>query len=229
MSTLPSWINARMRQKIIRSPVNPLDKSTVVSIFPRDVKYENHTIQPGKFFIPKGSFSNPSTLVVGGSSWWKEMDYDQHDLEIPQSSLQVADSIVKDYCNGLLACNMGDCMPGLFYIPGDNSVERIKTEFQGLLIKAKVVQDKWFQELVKMADVDWARTNGNPLSISDLSRIAVQELQLKDKAWMRDFNTLEMKNCQFCGHLIRPAFPLCPNCNKVVNQELFDKLNSQTK
>ena len=37
-----------------RAAVNPLDKSTLVSVYPKDINSENVTIQPGKFSIPAG-------------------------------------------------------------------------------------------------------------------------------------------------------------------------------
>src|SRR5665213_2287644 len=102
----------------IRAAVNPMDKSTIISIYPRTVDEIKHTIQPGRFHIDAGSYNKPAILVVGPSSWWKDINEDEPLLEIPNSSIQIADSVVKDYCNGLLACNMNDCMPGMFWVPG---------------------------------------------------------------------------------------------------------------
>ena len=100
-------------RRTIRAPVNPLDKSTVISILPKPISERKATIQPGMFELPPGTFENPSILVVGTSSWWREVDENQPLLEIPVSSVQVADSIVRDYCNGLLACDMAEKMPGI--------------------------------------------------------------------------------------------------------------------
>ena len=220
---LPDYVSANLRRRVIRSPINPLDKSTIVSIFPKEINEIKHTIQPGRFHIDKGSYENPSILVVSTSSWWREVDGDQM-LEIPVGSPQVADSIVKDYCNGLLACDMGNSMPGLFWIPGNLTIEQVKLNYKELLTKARECQKKWFSELVKMGDILWSRSNGNPLSISDDMRLAVQELQLKEKAWMKDFTTLELKNCPACGTLRNSTFPICGNCHIVIDKVEFDKL-----
>src|SRR5258706_9506503 len=117
---------AFLNRQTVRAPVNPLDKSTVVSIYPRAIEETKYTIQPGVFKIPAGSYKEPSTLVVGPSSWWKELDESQPLLEIPVSSITIADSIVRDYCNGILCCNMGDATPGLFFIPGEHTVTQIQ-------------------------------------------------------------------------------------------------------
>ena len=74
----------------MRAPVNPLDKSTVVSIFPREIHEIKHTLIPGEFYIPPGSYENPSILVVGPSSWWRDIDPDQPLIEIPVSSVLIA-------------------------------------------------------------------------------------------------------------------------------------------
>src|SRR5258708_5829755 len=108
-------------KKTIRATPNPLDKSTIVSIYPKGFREVNPTIQPGVFQLEPGSYDKPAILVVGTSSWWRELDEDQPLLEIPCSSIQVADSVVKDYSLGLLGCQMGTAQPGLFFIPGEHA------------------------------------------------------------------------------------------------------------
>src|SRR6187399_2848659 len=115
-------------RRTIRAPINPMDKSTVVSILPKEIHERKATIQPGFFDLAPGTFDNPSILVVGPSSWWREIDENQPLLEIPVSSIQIADSVVRDYCNGILACNMADQQPGLFYIHGEWTAKDLKKE-----------------------------------------------------------------------------------------------------
>lgn len=206
---------ADVKRRTVRAPSNPLDKSTVVSIYPKFIEERKVTLQPGFFQIPAGSYENPSVLVVGPSSWWKELDENQPLLEIPQSSIQIADSIVKDYCNGIFGCDMGDNMPGLFFLPGEWTVEKIKKEHKEALDEANRKQRNWFQALVKFADAMWARTNGNPLTISDDMRLAAKELNLINKEWLRDSQATELIRCKACGHLKNPAYPVCPNCKAI--------------
>lgn len=214
------------RRRTVRAAVNPLDKCTVVSIYPRDVYEVKHTIQPGVFFIPAGSYDKPSSLVVGPSSWWKELEEDQPLLEIVNSSIQVADSIVKDYCNGLDCCNMLDEMPGLFYLQGEIKVEELKLPKNKLQMdKAQANQKRWYSRLVREADSLWARSNGNPLAISDIMRLAAHELGLKSKDWLQDFQAQEVIRCVACGSMRNPLFPVCPTCKAVVDQEMAKKLN----
>lgn len=203
------------RRRTVRGPINPLDKSTIVSIYPKEINETKVTIQPGRFIIQPGSYENPAILVVGPSSWWREFDENQPLLEIPVSSIQIADSVVKDYCNGILACDMGGSMPGLFYIPGEVSLTEVKTKFKGELDKSAAKQKTFYTTLVKLADALWARSMGNPLAISDDMRMAARELGLTTKDWMKDFTMVSMIRCPACGSLKNPQYPVCASCHAI--------------
>jgi hypothetical protein len=211
-------------RRTIRAPVNELDKSTVVSIFPKEIKEVKCTIQPGVFEIPAGTFDSPAILVVGPSSWWREIDEDQPLLEIPHSSIQIADSVVRDYCNGYLACEMGSQMPGLFYIPGVWTVERLKKEQMPLLLKYQAMQKKWYLEIIKIADILWSRSNGNPLAVSSDARLACKELHIENKPWIGDIVAAELVRCIACGSLRNPLFPICQSCHAIVDKEKAKEL-----
>ncbi len=86
-----------------------------------------------------------------------------------------------------------------------------------MLGKAIAAQKLYYAELVKLADSLWARTNGNPLSISDDARLAAKKLGFENKPWMKDFAAVQMTNCKACGHMVNPIFPVCPNCKNVID------------
>jgi hypothetical protein len=216
-----------MFRRVIRGEANPLDKSTVVSIYPRAIYESKPTLQPGTFAIEAGSYEKPAILVVGSSSWWKELDDQQPLLEIPVSSVQIAKSVVVDYCNGLLGSNANDTMPGFFYIPGEWTAERIKKEKKELLDRALEGQRRWYEVLVKIADVSWARTNGNPLAVGDDMRLAARELGLNGKEWLKDFYEVQRVRCIACGTLNPDTVVVCPNCKVVIDAEKFKKLGLQ--
>jgi hypothetical protein len=220
---LPMWMNRN--KQTVRSDVNPLDKSTIVSIYPKEIVEVKHTIQPGKFIIPAGSFDKPGVLVIGSSSWWREIDEDQPLLEIPQSSVAIANSIIKDLVNSLLGSNGADRMPGLFFVTGSKTSEQIKKDHSDLLLVAREKQKKYFETAVFIADSLWARTNGNPLSISDVARLAARELNLNDKGWLQDYQAIAQIKCTACGSLRNPEFPICPTCKSVIDVDLAKKLN----
>lgn len=218
--------------KIMRMPVNEFDKSTIVTVYPKEIHELKPTLFPGVFSIPAcGGKDQFELLVVGPSSWFKEMEEGQPFLEIPTSSVQVAESVVLDYVNGILGCNMGDVMPGLFFIPGEWTKQSILKyvdkksgkSFVMLLAEAREKQKKWFGELVKIADTLWARTNGNPLSISDDARMAAEQLGLQ-KSWMQDFKQMELDNCPSCGELVNKSYPVCKHCKAIINQTKANEL-----
>jgi len=213
-------ILGNLNRQTNRAPVNPLDISTIISIFPKVIAPEKkHTIQPGVFQIPFGRFTKPGLLEVGPSSWWKETDEGQPLLEIPHSSITVAHSVVRDWMVGLLACDMADMRPGVFYVPGRvTEADLKKVEYLALLEQANTRQRAWFLELVRIADTLWARTSGNPLTISDDMKLAAKELTL-DKPWVKDFQSFAMVNCKGCGALKNPLYPVCPNCKLVDDPE----------
>jgi hypothetical protein len=202
-------------RRLIRSIKNPMDKCTIVSIFPKEIDEVKHTIEPGKFHIPAGTFEKPAILVVGSSSWWKDIDADQPMLEIPVSSIQIAESVIKDYCNGFLACNMADLMPGLFFALGEHTVMDIKLKYKEKLNEVKIRQDNWYKILVRLADSLWARSNGNPLVICDEMRLAAKSLNFNEKPWLKDFVMMEKVPCKACGTLKNPEYPVCPLCKAI--------------
>jgi len=212
------------KRRTIKAPVNLLDKSTIVSIFPKHIVERKYTIQPGIFEIMPGTYVSPSLLVVGPSSWWKEIDENQPLLEIPHSSIVVADSVVKDYCNGLIACDMADNMPGLFFIPGELKVEQVKRDHKDKLDAANIRQKNWYAALVRMADALWSRSSGNPLTISDDMKLAARDLNFVNKEWLKDSQSMELARCVACGFLKNPLYPICSNCKAISDPEKAKEL-----
>ena len=203
------------RRRIIRSAKNPLDKCTVVSIFPKEIHADKETVDPGHFVIPSGTFDEPGVLAVGTSSWWKDIDINQPMQEIVVGSIQMANSIINDYCNAVLGSDMSSAMPGLFFVTGVKTAKEVKSDYKKKLTEVKDKQDNWYRVLVKMADILWARTNNNPIVIADEMKLAAESLGLKEKAWLRDFVLMEKVNCKACGSLKDPKYPVCQVCKAV--------------
>lgn len=161
---------------------------------------------------------------MGSSSWWKETDENAPLLEIPTGSVLVADSIIKDFCNGLLGCNMGDAMPGLFFVPGEKTQKQILHEHLADLVLAEAHQNHWFDTIIGLASSTWAKIQ-NPLAIPDDARFAARARGREDLPWLGEFRVQQMIPCIACGSLRDPRFPICPSCRRVVDKELYAKLN----
>jgi hypothetical protein len=223
MSLGAPWLAPQKR--VVRTHKNPLDVATVVSIFPIKVEEQKPTLDPGYFIIEPGTYDKPTLLTVGSSCWWLEPD-DSKLIEVPTSSVLVAESIVKDYCNGLLCAESGS--PGLFWVPGKiKDVIELKMKHKKELDDANDKQFRWYKALVRMGDVLWSRSQGNPLAISDLMRIAAQETGDKNKPWMADFSTVTLNNCPACGALRNNDYPICQVCRTVVDPDKFKGLGLQ--
>lgn len=211
------------RVQIIPQPTNPLDKTTIFSIFPKEIIEDKITVFPGHFTIPPGSLEIPSRLVVGASSWWKEIHESEQLLEIPQHSLMMAKSIVNDYVSGMLGVSPDDG-PGLFFIPTEITSEEAKKTYPKVFADAHERQKRWYLKLVNLADQLWARTNGNPLSISDDMRLAARMLGRDGKEWLQNFEAVQSSRCPACGTMRNSLFPVCPTCRAVTDPEKAKKL-----
>jgi len=219
-------IALNQHQRIERAPMNPADKCTVVSIFPRAIKFDvKHTIFPGTFSIAAGSKKEPAILVVGSSSWYRSVGEDSPVIEVPTGALQVANSIVNDHLNGLEGCNGKDVKPGLFYVTGELDATGLKTTHKALLDKAEEAQLRWYNELVRLADIMWARTDGNPIAISNDARLAAEQIGQKNKPWMQDFVSTAVTNCPACGHMRHNNYPVCSNCKTIIDKAAYEKLS----
>lgn len=218
-------------KRTIRSPKNPMDVATIVSMYPRDIRETKETIIPGTFVIPKGSYDKPTVVPVRTSSWFKEMEAGQPDFEVTCSSVEIADSLVKDYCGGLFKVTMPDIMPALFWVPGEYTLPQLmlhEQHKQKFLI-AKIRQIEWYRELVTEADRLWAQHNGNPRVIWEMMKVAAEELELRDKPWMKDVESYRLVNCPACGAPRKEDFPICATCGTIVNKELYTKLGLEKK
>lgn len=217
-------------KQMTRMPVNPMDRATIVSVYPDAIVEIKPTLFPGRFIISGARDGDFELLSIGPSSWWKEMEEGQPFLEIPVNAIQLAESFIRDYSNGIMGCNMDDMMPGLFFIPGEWNKKTIVTYVRGsdtfptLLDTARKKQRNWFAELVRIADILWARTNGNPLSISAQARMAAIKLGL-NKSWLQDSKAMELSNCRSCGELINPAYPVCKHCKAIIDEAKAKELN----
>lgn len=213
----------KANRRMTRRPKNNQDRCTVVSIYEKRISERKFTIEPGLFELQPGTFDKPSILVVGSSSWWQDLDPNRPLIEIPTGSVGVANAIVKDYCNGMLACDMKQMMPGLFFVEGAHTVKDIKEKFFSALMDAKLKQDKWFARLVNIADSLWARSNNNPLAISDEMRLAAQSIGASNKPWLSNYALIELVPCKACGYMRNPTYPVCSQCKNVDSEHPLSK------
>lgn len=203
------------QRPMIRSLKNPMDKTTIVSIYPKRIEDVKETLFPGRFVIEAGNYKDPSVTIIEPSSWFRDIDIEQPLLEIPVSSIAVAQSIIVDYCNGMLGCDMNSSMPGMFFIPGEFTKEQILKSYSLKLAETKLKQDSWFKTLVRLGNSLWARSNGNPLVIWDEMRMAARELNQENLPWLKMDIQVELVPCFACGTLRNGNYPVCQSCRAI--------------
>ncbi len=206
------------------TPLNPMDVSTIVSIVPRKenkpIEIIKHTLTPGVFKVPSGSYENPGILHVGSSYWLRDIDPKQPFIQVTSHSIIIAESIVKDY-TGAVFGRTADAKPGMFHVNGKLTAAEIKTQHKDKLDKAKTQQENWFKNLVKAADAMYARTNGNPLSIGDNEILAAQSLGITDRPWLMIHKHYEKLPCKACGQYNNASIIVCPNCKVILDEKAF--------
>lgn len=219
-----------------RAPVNPMDICTIVSVYPKAIKEIKPMINPSVWEMPAVPVDKINTDFnisnVGPASWWKEMEDGQPWLEIVTNSVEMAKAWIGDYCK-MVGVESTQQMPGLFWVPGKYNKLTIKSykadngdNFDSLIAEARAKQERFYKAIVALADVGWARSNGNPLAISDDARLGAEILGLsKNKAWMQDFKAFELTNCKACGHMVNPMYPVCSNCKAIVNLDRAKELD----
>lgn len=226
MSTAVTFGTYDRKVQIQRRPKNPLDKCTIVSVYPKFILDYKPTAFPQSHRIEGAEDNDFTILVVEAASWYKEMEEGQPWLEIPIPSTEVARAFIQDWVNGLPEYIPETAAPGVFFVLGAYDKVSIKKyvnpetkeTFDQMLAKANVRQREWFRRIVEMSDKDWARTNGNPRSVGDIARLGAEKLGLTEKPWIKDYQTVAKTNCQACGQLVNPAFPICPNCKAIINE-----------
>lgn len=227
MAAIAELSNGRVR--VNRMPRNFTDKTTIFSVFPIKIEEVKHTLQPSQYIIDAAPEDGYSSLVVNCAFWLKEMELDLfQEMYVPSETL--AKSIIHDYASGLLGYQP-DQGPGLFVIPGDmtskSKLDKYINEdfksFSDLLNTARAKQKNWYIKLVQLTDALWARTNGNPVVVSDHARLACTKLSLS-REWMIQFQTMEKSNCKACGHLVNPSYPVCSNCKSIINSDKAKEL-----
>lgn len=214
-------------------PKNPMDKTTIVSIYPKEIVDVKPTLFPGRYIIPAALDNDFSLLIIEGASYFlPSMVGNQAPNEVQVNSMMLAESILHDTipCMNLVTSNV---RPGVFSVPGEynrisilNYVHADGRKFSELLKLAHEWQHNYWTAVIDEADYYWSKSNGNPKTIPDDAKLAARILGVeKVKPWMSNVVASELVNCKACGEMINPSFPVCKFCHSVVNPDLAKKLN----
>jgi hypothetical protein len=185
--------------------------ATVVSICPFEINETKPGIVPGHFHIDKVNEGDIKLLVVNGASFKVSMPMTNIVHTLQETPEALAASIVNDRLTGQMLYKP-DCKPGLFWVPGEQTVDSIRKNHAKELKEAIEFQHNWFIALVKQADTDWEVTK-NHHSISDTQRHAAKVLRMESKPWLVNDKPLNAtKDCIACFSQIDARATICKVC-----------------
>lgn len=215
---------------IIKSSPN---NCTVVSLLPFALKENKPAIIPGYFQIPPVK-SGQAQLVddngvrilhVGESIYWMESPFKgMPPIKITETPRAMCRSIVNDFIEAQLAVDQ-DAYPGLFWIEGEFNKEDVLKKFAPQIEKARKAQNRWFINLVRIADNDWEKSH-NHNTISDIQRYAAKHLGM-EKDWTTVTLNALMIQCPLCKELVRPDAIVHATCGYVIKPDEYAKLTNR--
>lgn len=232
-SGIGEQIGSSGKQVITLLPKNPMDKTTIVSVYPREIVDIKPTLFPGRFTIPPAGQNDFSLLIISGASYFIPSQIEkQPPTEVQVNSMMLAESILHDSIPTMNLVTSA-ARPGVFCIPGEYTKHTILAykhadgrSFQELLETAKNWQQNYWVSVIEEADYFWSKSSGNPKTIPDDARLAAKILGVeKVKPWMNNVVASELTNCKACGEMINPAFPVCKFCHSIIDPEKAKLLN----
>jgi hypothetical protein len=197
------------------------DVATVFSLLPVPLLEKKPGLYPSEFRIPatteRGDFN--VLLVEEGIHYVPQLEHPAYRASTPAG--EIARSIVQDYKEGSLGLDE-DAEPGLFWTYGVYSKELAKIELRVELHEAVVKQSRWFVNLVRIADVEWAQHPGNHNVITVLMRHAATALGL-EKEWLVNPDNLALVYCPVCRNNVSPKAVVCGSCHAILRPEDYKK------
>jgi len=197
--------------------------ATVVSLFPLEISETKPGLYPGYFVIPAAPMGEISYLPVGDSVYYQDTKNDIR-TAIRTPFHVVAESIVGDFQRSHIGRIVGEAEPGLFWVPGMYlSQRRIREEFAEQIEDANQKQLKWFEELVKIADDSYSRTQRHT-SVSTLQRLAAKHRGIQ-RPWVLRSND-SANTCRFCKAETPFGAVKCPTCREIIDPVAYREMIS---
>ena len=201
-----------------------MTQSTILSLVPIDIKIERKgAMYPDTWLIPKSDTITPTNFLVEDGWSRTYLGAERGHMRIPILSFELAKSLVSDYIRSCIAVLEG-CEPGIFSVEG--KVDDVK-KYDKELSLAKVRQLRWFEELIRMADNDWAKSGHKHNVISNLQRDVARLLGL-DKEWLfvtKDDTPAGSIRCPSCKSIVDKDAIVCMNCKLILNPTEYKKLS----
>lgn len=198
--------------------------ATIISLVPFEINEFKPQMDPEYIKIPAAP-ENSFVVYHVYDSWFPYYVGEGKTIKIPEPAHRFAAAIVDDFKSGNIGLAEG-AAPGIFYVEGHYEKDDIKSNPQilNLIKRAKQQQIKWFENLVRMADDDWAKNRQHSL-ISDLQRRAAKALNI-NREWLFA-PSIDGTNirCKACTSIVPNEAIVCPTCRCVINEEKAKELS----
>jgi len=199
----------------------------VISLVPFDIREEKPGLLPSRYFIPASDMKIPSLLKVSHARHYVYLDESRGALGVPDTSDQVARSIVEDYIESQLGVD-DEARPALFWIPEELKIEQVQEKFKVDIFKRLQIQKKWFLNMVMIADNDWSKYHQHNVISSTQRKMAdFIGWNPREHEWMSPMTTMKSSSCPYCGTSVPEGFSRCGNCKEVINPRLEKEIQSR--
>ena len=197
---------------------NPI---TIVSLIPIKIEETKPGMVPDTFVIPPATDTLPSTLVVTNGKHAVYLGDDQSNW-VPELSKDLVESIISDFVSAQPGITFDPvALPGLFSVDGRKSKSDILSLHHDELQEHRQNQNRWYNNLVLIADDDW-QDNKRQSHISNLQRIAAKTLGL-ERPWLVAESVARSKRCPACLELVHPEAAICSKCRTVIDEKKYSK------
>lgn len=209
-------------------PVVPKERDlrcTVISIVPFIIDETKPGLIPSRYVIPPSVNGEPQILHVGTAIHYVYIDETRGSLQVRDPSFEIAKSIVQDYVNSQLGISE-DAGPGIMYVNREMSLAEVKLNLKLELMRLKLHQNRWFENICRIADDDWTRYQKHTV-ISDFQRVAAETLgwDSTKHPWMKIQATeLKPNKCPACNTMVSENIVVCPACKCILDKEKYEKL-----
>ena len=203
------------------------DVATVVSMLPVAISEPKPGLYPGRYNIAAVAERGDIEVLIihEGIHFVPQLEHPPYKATTPPG--EIAASIVNDYLEAMLGREEG-AEPGLFWTYGEYTKPLALIELREDIHEASIKQNRWFVNLVRIADIEWAKNPNNHNVITALMRHAAKTLGL-EKEWQIDPENLALIYCPACHGNISSKAVVCGHCGCIVQKEAYDKFEFAKK
>ena len=207
---------------------NEHDVCTIVSCMPFPVHKNIPHVMPSFYYVPevREVFSDLSVVHIGPATcyWYAGNELGPNGdgwINRPMLSREIAEAIVRDEIHSCINITAGHAQPAIAFFSGRFSKAEIVLSRHKELEDIREMQKRWFMELVRQADIDYAQMK-SPGVVSELQRKAAYALNLRNKPWDIVAEVENVTACPMCQSIVSPKAIICTSCKYVLNEAVWE-------